>query len=68
MSPDVAEDQISDDVGFVLALGGDEKLLRRLNDLDHSETCSTTNKDTDAKWKLEPTEVSKTLWTFANAV
>ena len=67
MSPDVAEDQISDDVGFVLALGADEKLLRRLNDLDHSETCSTSNKGTDAKWKLDTSEVAKTLWTFANA-
>jgi trehalose 6-phosphate synthase/phosphatase len=66
MSPDVTEDNSSDDVGFVLAVGSDEKLLRRLNDLDHAETCSTSNKGTDARWKLEPTEVSKVLWSFAN--
>jgi len=35
MSPDATEDHMSDDVGFVLAVGSDEKLLRRLNDLDH---------------------------------
>lgn len=66
MSPDVTEDNSSDDVGFVLAVGSDEKLLRRLNDLDYAETCSTSNKGTDAKWKLEPKEVSKVLWSFAN--
>jgi trehalose 6-phosphate synthase/phosphatase len=66
MSHDVTEDHSSDDVGFVLAVGSDEKLLRRLNDLDHAETCSTSNKGTDARWKLEPREVSETLWSFAN--
>ena len=67
MSYDAADDHMSDDVGFVLAVGSDEKLLRRLNDLDHAETCSTSKKGTDARWKLDPTEVSKTLWNFANA-
>jgi hypothetical protein len=67
MSPDATEDHMSDDVGFVLAVGSDEKLLRRLNDLDHAETCSTSNKGTDARWKLESEEVCKTLWFFANA-
>jgi trehalose 6-phosphate synthase/phosphatase len=57
---------MSDDLGFMLAIGSDEKLLRRLNDLDNAETCSTSNKGTDAKWKLEPKEVAKVLWTFAN--
>jgi len=67
MSHDATEDNISDDVGFVLAVGSDEKLLRRLNDLDHAETCSTSKTGTDARWKLDPKEVSKTLWNFANA-
>jgi trehalose 6-phosphate synthase complex regulatory subunit len=67
MSHDATEDLMSNDSGFVLAVGSDEKLLRRLNDLDHAETCSTSNKGTDARWKLEPKQVSKTLWSFANA-
>jgi trehalose 6-phosphate synthase/phosphatase len=65
MSYDATEDHMSDDVGFVLAVGSDEKLLRRLNDLDYAETCSTSKKGTDARWKLEPKEVLKTLWNFA---
>lgn len=64
---DLTEDHMSDDVGFVLAVGSDEKLLRRLNDLDNAETCSTSNKGTDALWKLDPKDVSKSLWTLANA-
>ena len=52
---------------FVLAVGKDEKLMRRLNELDNAETCSTSNKGTDAKWKLEPDQVVPTLWRFAEA-
>jgi hypothetical protein len=52
---------------FVLAVSGDEKLLRRLNDLDGAETCYTKGKGTtDAKWHLDRGEVVKTLWQFAN--
>lgn len=50
---------------FVLAVGGDERLLRRLNELDDAETVSTSRKGTDAKWKLEPKEVLGVLETFA---
>ena len=50
---------------FVLAVGKDEKLMRRLNELDNSETCSTSSKGTDAKWKLEPEQVVPALWRFA---
>lgn len=66
MHHDATEDTVSDDVGFILAIGTDEKLIRRLNDLDHAETCSTSNKGTDARWKIEPNEMTKTLWNFAN--
>ncbi|KAG6875569.1 hypothetical protein C0992_003285 [Termitomyces sp. T32_za158] len=42
------------DVDFILAVSGDEKLLRRLNEVDGAETCSTSGRGTDAKWKVEP--------------
>ncbi|KAI6022066.1 glycosyltransferase family 20-domain-containing protein [Pisolithus marmoratus] len=38
---------------LVLGIGGDEKLLRRLNELDDAETVSTNRRGTDAKWKLD---------------
>jgi len=41
------------EVDFLLAISSDEKLLRRLNEFDGSETVSTSGKGTDAKWKLE---------------
>ena len=37
---------------FVLAVGGDERLLGRLNDLPGSVTVSTSGKNSDAKYKL----------------
>ena len=66
MHHDTTEDTVSDDVDFVLAIGADEKLIRRLNDLDHAETCSTGNKGTDARWKIDPKEMAKTMWDFAS--
>ena len=54
------------DIDFALAVSGDEKLLRRLNELDGAETCSTrANKGTDAKWRLDVDQVVPTLWRFA---
>jgi trehalose 6-phosphate synthase/phosphatase len=41
------------EVDFLLAISSDEKLLRRLNEFDGSETVSTSGKGTDAKWRLE---------------
>ena len=38
------------DLDSVLAVSGDEKLLRRLNEIDAVETCSTRGKGTDAQW------------------
>jgi trehalose 6-phosphate synthase complex regulatory subunit len=54
------------ETGFVFAVGGDEKLLRRLNELDNAETVSTSGKGTDAKWKLDAGDVGEVMWTFAN--
>ena len=45
------------DLDFVLAISGDEKLLRRLNEFDAAETCSTRGKGTDARWRLDKTAV-----------
>lgn len=66
MAADAAESGDIGDTDFVLAVGSDERLLRRLNELDNSETCSTGNKGTDAKWRLEPDAVVPTLSQFAN--
>lgn len=41
-SPESIEHQHSHDVDFVLAIGKDEKLMRRLNELDNAETISTS--------------------------
>ena len=65
LSPDATEADNTTEFDFVLALGKDEKLMRRLNELDNSETCSTSSKGTDAKWKLEPEQVVPALWRFA---
>ena len=37
---------------FILAVGGDNRLIRRINDLPNSETCSTNLKNSDATWRL----------------
>lgn len=54
------------ETGFVFAVGSDEKLLRRLNELDNAETVSTSGKGTDAKWKLDAGDVGDVMWLFAN--
>ncbi|KAF8656163.1 hypothetical protein AX16_002732 [Volvariella volvacea WC 439] len=46
---------------FIVAIGGDEKLMRRLNEFDNAETCSTSGKGTDAKWKLEACQATSVL-------
>ncbi|KAI6016530.1 hypothetical protein EDC04DRAFT_3093652 [Pisolithus marmoratus] len=50
---------------LVLGIGGDKKLLRRLNELDDAETVSTSRRGTDARWKLDPREVLGILGTLA---
>jgi hypothetical protein len=66
MSPDAAgEVSGGDDLDFLLAVSGDEKLLRRLNEFDGSETCSTGGKGTDAKWRIEPGNVGDALRVLA---
>jgi trehalose 6-phosphate synthase/phosphatase len=54
------------ETGFVFSVGSDEKLLRRLNELDNAETVSTSGKGTDAKWKLDVEDVGDVMWLFAN--
>ncbi|THH17685.1 hypothetical protein EW146_g3181 [Bondarzewia mesenterica] len=66
MAPDSLETENVSDTDFVLAVGSDEKLLRRLNELDNAETCSTGVKGTDAKWKLDKAEVVSVLKQFAS--
>ncbi|KAJ8489164.1 hypothetical protein ONZ45_g13684 [Pleurotus djamor] len=66
MSPDTMEDSIGVDIDCILAVSGDEKLLRRLNDFDNSETVSTSGKTTDAKWQLDSQLALKTMWQFAS--
>jgi hypothetical protein len=66
MSPEPGGVNPAYDVDFVLAVSSDEKLLRRLNEFDNAETCSTRGKGTDARWKLHPGEVIGSLWQFAN--
>ncbi|OCH91314.1 hypothetical protein OBBRIDRAFT_834281 [Obba rivulosa] len=52
------------DFDFVLAIGKDEKLMRRLNELDNAETVSTGTRRADAKWTLDAKDVLPTLWRF----
>ncbi|KIY70060.1 glycosyltransferase family 20 protein [Cylindrobasidium torrendii FP15055 ss-10] len=49
---------------FILAVSGDEKLLTRLNELDNAETCSTSGKGTDAKWRVERASALELLKVF----
>ena len=58
----------AEDVDFLLAVSSDEKLLRRLNEFDVSETVSTSGKGTDGKWKLESEETVKMLGMFAGVL
>ena len=59
------ESESATEFDFVLAVGKDEKLMRRLNELDGAETCSTrANLGTDAKWRLDPSQVVPSLWRF----
>ncbi|OBZ75031.1 putative alpha,alpha-trehalose-phosphate synthase [UDP-forming] subunit [Grifola frondosa] len=66
-APETTEAENATDIDFVFAVGKDEKLMRRLNELDNAETCSTGSKGTDAKWKLEPGQVIDALWRFAES-
>jgi len=50
-----------DETRGVFAVSGDEKLLRRLNEVDNAETVSTSRKGTSARWKLDPKEVVPVL-------
>ncbi|THV02744.1 hypothetical protein K435DRAFT_962884 [Dendrothele bispora CBS 962.96] len=53
---------------FVLAMSGDEKLLRRLGELDQAETVtiSTSGKGTDAHWKMSRGRAGEVLGELAS--
>ncbi|KAG6864034.1 hypothetical protein C0991_000927 [Blastosporella zonata] len=70
MSPDVFDAEGAGGLGgedrdFVLAVSGDEKLLRRLNEFEGAETCSTSGRGTDARWRVESGEALGVLRTLA---
>jgi trehalose 6-phosphate synthase/phosphatase len=58
---------VGEDLDLLVAISSDEKLLRRLNEFDNSETCSTSSKGTDAKWKLDAGEAKGVLEAFVRA-
>ena len=65
-------DMVADtDIGldFVLAISTDEKLLRRLNEIECAETVKSSGRGrgTDAKWTIDAKEVISTLMRFATA-
>jgi trehalose 6-phosphate synthase/phosphatase len=67
MSPEGGEDAVAHgDLDLILAVSGDEKLIRRLNEFDEAETVATGGKATDAKWKLDADKVLETLNVFAS--
>ncbi|KAI0742614.1 glycosyltransferase family 20-domain-containing protein [Daedaleopsis nitida] len=67
LATESTETEDTTEFDFVFALGKDEKLMRRLNELDNAETCSTSGKGTDAKWKLGADQVVPSLWRFAES-
>ncbi|KAJ7151517.1 alpha,alpha-trehalose-phosphate synthase [Mycena filopes] len=66
MSPDAEDAVAHGDLDLVLAVSGDEKLIRRLNEFDAAETVATGGKATDARWKLDAGKVLETLGVFAS--
>ncbi|KAF7310535.1 Alpha,alpha-trehalose-phosphate synthase [Mycena chlorophos] len=67
ISPNADDDGIlNGDLDLILAVTGDEKLIRRLNEFEHAETVATGGKATDARWKLESGNVLEALNVFAS--
>ncbi|KAJ7655286.1 alpha,alpha-trehalose-phosphate synthase [Mycena polygramma] len=69
MSADAGDDGVAHgNLDLVLAVSGDEKLIRRLNEIDAAETVATGGKATDAKWQLDADvdKVLETLGVFAS--
>jgi trehalose 6-phosphate synthase/phosphatase len=56
----------STEVDLLLSIGGDEKLLSRLNEVDNAETVTTSGKESDAKWRLAVPDVIPTLLRIAD--
>jgi hypothetical protein len=57
------------DYELILAISGDEPLIRRLNRLPGAvvETCTTSGKGSDAHWRLNPADVVSLLEEIVNA-
>lgn len=47
--------------GIILAFTSDEPLIRRLNGLEEAQTCTTSEKGSDAMWRLPAKEVLSAL-------
>ncbi|TFK96444.1 glycosyltransferase family 20-domain-containing protein [Pterulicium gracile] len=56
-----------DEVDFILAISKDDQLLRRLKELDQAETCSTSGKGNEAKWRMAPQDTLSVLGSLAAA-
>lgn len=56
----------SSDFELILALTGDEPLIRRLNGLEEAQTCTTSGKGSDAMWRLPATDVLGALEKIVN--
>jgi hypothetical protein len=61
---------MEEELDFLLAISGDEKLLRRVNEFDGAETCRSTGtgKGSDAKWRVEGGKTQEVLAVFAACV
>jgi trehalose 6-phosphate synthase/phosphatase len=59
-----------EELDFLLAISGDEKLLRRVNEFDGAETCRSTGtgRGSDAKWRVEGGKTQEVLAVFAACV
>lgn len=53
---------MSTEYDLLFALTGDEPLIRRLNRLEEAQTCSTSGKASDAKWRLPAAETLDVLY------
>jgi len=52
---------VSTEYDLLFALTGDEPLIRRLNRLEEAQTCSTSGKGSDARWRLPAAEALDVL-------
>jgi len=60
-SDEPSSGSVSSEYDLLFALTGDEPLIRRLNRLEEAQTCSTSGKGSDARWRLPDTEALDVL-------